>query len=255
VSHSVPGRLIGRGRNANVYDIGGGRVLRRYRDGRPRRLVATEAEVMTHARAHGVPVPEVFDVSESEIVMERATGPTMLDVVARRPWTVRSTARLVAELHALVHAVPALDWLPAPFSDRAGSVGTGSVEEAEDVSAANGHGQSLLHRDLHPLNVIMTADGPMIIDWEGAARGLAAADVAMTWVIVGFFEAPMPRLQALATRPLQALFASEFLRAAGPVDRRLMEAGVRHRLKDPNVLPVERARLERLLSSGKIPGG
>ena len=56
----VDGTLVGTGRNADVYDIGGGRVLRRYRDGREERSVETEAQVMAHARARGVPVPEVF---------------------------------------------------------------------------------------------------------------------------------------------------------------------------------------------------
>src|SRR4029077_10714860 len=58
---SAPGRLIGSGRCADVYDIGQGRVLRRYRDAAA--TAGREAEVMTHARAHGVPVPEVFDAS------------------------------------------------------------------------------------------------------------------------------------------------------------------------------------------------
>src|SRR5712671_951135 len=103
----APGTLVGAGRNADVFDIGGGRVLRRYRDGREAGRVDTEAQVMTHARAFGVPVPEVFDVSGSDIVMERAAGPTMLDVVGRRPCTVRAQARLLARLHGLVHQVPA----------------------------------------------------------------------------------------------------------------------------------------------------
>lgn len=103
----VPGTLIGSGRNADVYDIGDGRVLRRYRDGRDPRRVAAEAQVMAHARAHGVPVPAVFDVSAADIVMERVAGPTMLDLLGRRPWTVRAQARLLARLHGLVHQVPA----------------------------------------------------------------------------------------------------------------------------------------------------
>ena len=243
MSQLPPGRLVGSGRNADVYDIGGGRVLRRYRDGRAPAGVAAEATVMAHARAHGVPVPEVFEVTGSDIVMERAAGPTMLDELSRRPWTAGRSARQLAGLHALVHAAPALDWLPAPFG--------------VDGSGGAGGDQVLLHRDLHPLNVIMTTGGPRIIDWEGAARGPALADVAMTWVIIGFSQAPGSRLRALATRPLQALFARDFLRAAGaavPVDRVLMESAVRLRLRDGNLLPPEKARLERLQRSGRIPG-
>jgi Ser/Thr protein kinase RdoA (MazF antagonist) len=206
----MPGRPIGTGRSADVYDAGNGRVLRRYRDGRPAAWVAREAEVMEHARAHGVPVPEVFDVSGADIVMARAAGPTMVDVLIRRPWTVGGQARLLARLHDQVHAAPALDWLPAPFGDG-----------AESGAAV------LLHRDLHPMNVILTADGPQIIDWEGAARGPAVADVAMTWVIVAFSQVRLPRLEAVATRTLQAMFTRAFLRAAGPLDQHWRQAIVR----------------------------
>jgi len=96
---AAPGALLGSGRNADVYDIGAGRVLRRYRDGRDADRVAAEARVMGHARAAGVPVPEVFDVSGADIVMARATGPTMLDLLGARPWTVGAQARLLARLH------------------------------------------------------------------------------------------------------------------------------------------------------------
>jgi aminoglycoside phosphotransferase (APT) family kinase protein len=259
----VPGRLIGAGRSADVYDAGNGRVLRRYRDGRPAAWVAREAEVMKHARAHRVPVPEVFDVSGPDIVMARAAGPTMVDVLIRRPWTVGAQARLLARLHDQVHAVPALDWLPAPFGDGAesgaGDGGPGGGGAGDGGAAGDGgrgedaapDGAVLLHRDLHPMNVILTADGPQIIDWEGAARGPAVADVAMTWVIVAFSQVPVPRLEAAATRTLQAMFTRAFLRAAGPVDQRWRQAAVRHRLGDPHLLPAERARLERLVRQGR----
>ena len=69
-----PGTLLGAGRSADVYDVGGGRVLRRYRDGRDPTGVDAEAQVMGVARAFGVPVPEVFDVSGTDIVMERVTA-------------------------------------------------------------------------------------------------------------------------------------------------------------------------------------
>jgi Ser/Thr protein kinase RdoA (MazF antagonist) len=224
----LPGTLLGSGRNADVYDIGDGRVLRRYRDGRDAAEVQREAQVMMHARAHCVPVPEVFEVSGSDIVMERATGPTMLDVLGRRPWTLRSQARLLARLHATVHQAPALPALRAPFGD-------------EDLDH-----QVLLHRDLHPSNVILTSTGPVLIDWEGAARGPAIYDVAMTWAIVGFSDVPETGLAAVAVRTVQSLFTHSFVRAAGPLDQTWRATAVRHRLTDPNVLPSERARLERL---------
>ena len=224
----LPGTLVGAGRNADVYDIGGGRVLRRYRDGRDAAAVDREARVMVHARAHGVPVPEVFEVDGSDIVMERATGPTMLDVLGRRPWTLRRQARLLARLHETVHRAPALPGLRAPCGD-------------EDPD-----GQVLLHRDLHPMNVILTSAGPVIIDWEGAARGPAMYDIAWTWVILASSEVPDTGLAAAAVRGLQAQLTRSFVRAAGPIDPVWRAQAVRDRLIDRNVLPAERTRLERL---------
>jgi aminoglycoside phosphotransferase (APT) family kinase protein len=176
----LPGSLIGSGRNADVYDMGNGRVLRRYRDGRDARAVAHEAQVMVHSRQSGVPVPEVFAVCEADIVMERVSGPTMLDELARRPWTFRRQARLLARLHALVHQVPVLPGLPAPCGEE------------------DGERHVLLHLDLHPQNVILTEAGPVIIDWEGAARAPARYNAAMTWVIIRYSEVERVRLERLA---------------------------------------------------------
>ncbi len=160
--------------------------------------------------------------------MERATGPTMLDVLGRRPWTLRRQARLLARLHETVHQAPALPGLRAPRGD-------------EDLDS-----QVLLHRDLHPMNVILTSAGPVIIDWEGAARGPAMYDVAWTWVIIASSEVPGTGLAAAAVRGMQAQFTRSFVRAAGPIDQAWRAQAVRDRLLDRNVLPAERARLERL---------
>jgi aminoglycoside phosphotransferase (APT) family kinase protein len=102
-----PGPLLGSGRSAEIYDLGHGRVLRRYRD--RGRLARREAEVISWVGAHGVPVPEVFDVDGPDIVMEKVDGPTMLADLARRPWRLVSHAAALARLHERVHAVPAID--------------------------------------------------------------------------------------------------------------------------------------------------
>jgi aminoglycoside phosphotransferase (APT) family kinase protein len=228
MSVEAPGTLVGAGRNADVYDIGGGRVLRRYRDGRDPAAVDREAQVMLHARSFGAPVPEVFEVSGSDIVMERLAGPTMLDVLGRRPWTLRRQARLLVRLHQLVHQVPAIPGLRTPCGD----------EDRES--------HVLLHVDLHPMNVILTSAGPVIIDWEGAAAGPAVYDVAMSWVIIGFSQVPGSGFEAALTRSFQSVFTRSFVRAAGPIDQTWRAIAVRHRIADHNTLPVERARLERV---------
>jgi hypothetical protein len=78
VTEQAAGKRSGTGRSADVFDIGGGCMPLSYRDGRPPEEVAREAEVMAHAREHGVPVPGVFEASGTDIITERVSGPTML---------------------------------------------------------------------------------------------------------------------------------------------------------------------------------
>ena len=108
------GELIGSGRSADVYEHEPGWVLRRYREPRD-----TEREVagMEHARAHGFPAPEARALSDTEIVMRRLEGPTMLDDLGRRPWMIGRHAATLATLHRRLHEIEAPDWLPTPLGE------------------------------------------------------------------------------------------------------------------------------------------
>jgi aminoglycoside phosphotransferase (APT) family kinase protein len=226
-----PGPRVGVGRSADVYDLGQGRVLRRYHD--HARSARREAEIMSWAAAHGVPVPEVFDADGPDIVMEKVDGPTMLADVARRPWRLAGHATLLARLHGQVHAVPALDWLRAPF----------------------GTDGNLLHLDLHPDNVLMSARGPVVIDWEGAGRGPAEADVALCWLVVATSEVPGSAWQRAVGRAGQRLFADIVVRRSGlRVDAAWRAEAARLRLLDPHLRPGEAARVRRVLAQGHPAG-
>jgi tRNA A-37 threonylcarbamoyl transferase component Bud32 len=133
-------RLIAAGRASEILDLGDGRVLRRFKDGGD---AAREAVVMLHARAHGFPVPEVFEVRDDGLVLERVDGPTMLANLRRRPWRAFREAQTLAQLHSQLHEIPF-------------------------------EGNRLLHLDLHPDNVLLSRRGPVVIDWSNARAGDAA---------------------------------------------------------------------------------
>jgi aminoglycoside phosphotransferase (APT) family kinase protein len=220
-----PGPPLGSGRSAEIYDLGHGRVLRRYRN--RARPAQREAEVISWAGAHGVPVPEVFDVDGPDIVMEKVDGPTMLADLARHPWRLASHAATLARLHQQVHAVPALDGRRAPF----------------------GPGGVLLHLDLHPDNVLLSARGPVLIDWEGAGRGPAEADLAICWVVVAMSMVPGSLWQQAVGRAGQRLFADAVLRRSGlSVGSAWRAEAARFRLQDPNLRDAEAARIRRMLA-------
>ena len=183
-----------------MFEHGAGEVLRRYREPRD---TAREVAAMEHARSHGYPVPAARALSDTDIVMERAAGTTMLGDMMRHPWRMQRHAAMLATLLDRLHAIPAPDWLPSPL----------------------GEGTALLHLDLHPENVILTAQGPVVIDWPNAARGPAAADVAHTWVVMACSLPPDDPLKRAVTLGGRRLFLALFLRRySRPELRRHLEA-------------------------------
>ena len=77
-----PGPLLASGRAADVYDVGDGQVLRRYRGSGQN--TAYETRVMRFVAEQGIRVPAVFELGphhlpDRDILMERIDGITMLD--------------------------------------------------------------------------------------------------------------------------------------------------------------------------------
>jgi len=206
-------KLLSEGRASSVYDLGHGRVLRRFKaGGDPER----EELVMVHARSHGFPVPRVLERRSDALVLERIDGPTMGQDISIAPWRLRQHVRTLAELHERLHEIRAPDGLRA-------------IED----------GDALLHLDLHPENVLLSKSGPVVIDWTNSLRGTPQLDLAFTWMILKTSSASNP-FELAGMR----LFARSFARVVGRanIDAGLQRA-VEIRLDDPNIYPRERVRL------------
>lgn len=221
-------QVIGSGRDAEMVDLGGGRILRRPRV--PRSLDG-EAVVMRLAREAGYPVPEVFEVRPDGMVMERVDGPTMLDDLGAHPWRVGQHARTLADLHHRLHAIAAADGLPAPFG----------VAAPRDV---------VVHGDLHPANVLLARGGPVVIDWSSAGRGPAGADVADCWLLLAAARPPAGPLLRTLVAALRARFLAEFLRHAGRAEAaRHLDPALRRRTADPHLSPAETAAMRHVAAA------
>ncbi|MFI7213347.1 phosphotransferase [Micromonospora maritima] len=198
--------LLGAGRTADVWALPGGRVLRRYRDGGD---VRAEAEVMRHLRRAGFPVPRVHHADGAELVLERVPGPTLVEALQAGTVTAHGAARMLADLHDRLHALPAL--------------------------RSTDPGVRLLHLDLHPHNVLLTGTGPVVIDWTDSAEGPPALDRAVTALILA--EVAVDPAHPLATAAGELL--SAYVAASGSPGP--LAAAVRHRAAgrapDPGRLP------------------
>lgn len=101
--------------------------------------------------------------------------------------------------------------------------------------------------DLHPANVMLTADGPVVIDWSNGCAGEGGADVAMAHLIMVSSEVDgLPAWLAPVAGGLRRGFLRRFLAAVRDDPRPHLAQVASYRLKDPNVRPAEAARVRRL---------
>ncbi|MFD8395286.1 phosphotransferase [Streptomyces sp. NPDC059680] len=174
------GRLLGAGRSADVYEIDDAWVLRRDRDGWGD--AAAEGAVMAYVRQHGYPAPRVRPTgSRTDLVLERLSGPTLLTALTEGRADVAEAGTLLASLLRQLHAVPGRD----PADPRA----------------------RVLHLDLHPDNVMLTPDGPRVIDWSNTEDGHPGLDWGMSAVILAQVAVDDTPLAGPAHDMLAALLA------------------------------------------------
>ncbi|UUU21630.1 phosphotransferase family protein [Streptomyces sp. DSM 40750] len=252
------GRLLGAGRTADVYEIhdderesgrtgrdgpggtgglggsDGAWVLRRYRDGWGD--AAAEAEVMEYVRGHGYPVPRVRSATRTEMVLERLSGPTMVEAFAAGLLDPAQAgailARLLHDLHALPPRLPR-DLHALPPRNHAVSQPGGSGPATPTALPR------VLHLDLHPENVIVTPHGPQVIDWNNAEEGPPGLDWGVSAMILAQVVVDTADSRAdMAHATLASLLAHQPDGPSALTDEGLVEAA-RRRAANPTMTARE----------------
>jgi hypothetical protein len=190
-----------------------------------------EARMTRAVFAAGIPAPQVLDEVTLEgrfgIVMSRLDGPTLLEVLRGGAMTSGQAGAILAGLYRSVHATPppagmiSLHYLiasAAPLMPR--HIAFGILALVERLPPGDG----LCHLDLHPSNVIMTAEGPRIIDWAFPVRAPAAADLARFHTTLFDLVYAPEDLDPARPHALHAAVQSEYARLAGMPPAKLMTA-------------------------------
>jgi Phosphotransferase enzyme family len=183
------GEKIGEGVFADVHAWAPGQVVKLSKPGIPHYVLQHEARRTRAVFAAGGPAPEVLDEVTLDgrfgIVLPRFDGPTLREATRSGAVTRERAGAILATLCLAVHETrPPPDALSLRQAmdarlQFAGSVLperiiTGVLALSEHLAAD----EVLCHSDLHPGNVIMTPQGPRLIDWLGAARAPAAYEIA-----------------------------------------------------------------------------
>ena len=212
------GPKLSEGRTAEIHAWQPGWVLKLYRDWLPPDDAEHEAHVTRAAHYSGFAAPAIGDIirigERTGLVMEHIKGPDMLAELLAQPWRIDRYARWLAELHLRMHQC-----MPRGLPDQherlarrlEAAPGLSSEQRAQllDRLGALPRGNALCHGDLHPLNVILSAQGPVVIDWVDATRGNPLADVARTTILFSLGGLPDQPLKQIFIR----LFRSRFLLA------------------------------------------
>jgi uncharacterized protein (TIGR02172 family) len=184
---------LAQGRTAEIFPWDKEHVLKLYRDWCPSNWVEYESQIAHAVHTAGIPSPAAGEIVEVNgrrgLVYERIDGISMLQEMNSRPWTLLLHARSLAELQIKIHR-QSITGLPS-YKQRLHYDINNSQDLTENLRNKSLHlleslpdGQTLCHGDYHPGNILLTSDGPVVIDWMTACSGNHWADVARTSLLL-----------------------------------------------------------------------
>jgi aminoglycoside phosphotransferase (APT) family kinase protein len=186
--------LIAHGNTSDVFRWGSDAVVKVLKPGIPTDWANVEAETTDLVHATGLPAPAVLDMvvvgGRPGIVFEYIDGESMWDRMLAKPDEVAALSRTLADLQTSLNATPAPDGLPSLHDRLRRSIQNAARLTGEDRALATAlleglpAGNALCHFDTHPENVLLSSNGPVLIDWFDAVAGEPAADVVRTSVLL-----------------------------------------------------------------------
>lgn len=182
-----------RGRTADLHEWENGTVLKLFHNWFSLEDIQYEQRIARAVHASGVKTPAVREIVQTHgrngLIYERVTGISMLEMFQKKPWQVLQLGKMLAELHAQMHAcifdadVPLQRWKLQNKIKDAKALPVYLKPKLLDSLESLPDGDRVCHGDFHPANVLVSENDSTIIDWIDASRGNPLADVARTSII------------------------------------------------------------------------
>ena len=219
------GEKIGEGAAAEVHAWAPGQVVKLFKSASARRLGWHEAHMTDAVFTAGAPAPQVFGVvildGRLGIVLQRFDGPTLLQLTRSGGVTRGQAGAILADLCRAVHSTPPppgvpnlRGWMDAWLGSAGGTLPAPIAPGIRALIKRLQPADELCHGDLHPGNVIMTAEGPRLVDWTGTVRAPAAYDLGISHILLTELA---PEISDNPERPraVNAAAQAEYARLAG----------------------------------------
>lgn len=251
---------IAQGNTAEIYRLGGGKILKLFRDGIAHSAIEREYMSSRIAARKLTEVPAIYDLLEHDgrtgIVFQEVNGDNMTRLLLVHPMKFRKYIKEFAAYHAKINT-PAADDMTVggmrtvveKLRDEVGWENDLSDDEKKkvlDYLSRLPDGDCLCHFDFHPGNVMVSDDGVFFLDWMTACKGDPCADAARTYLLLRNGE-PMhvPFLQLLLIRASMhqgsRIYLREYCRLTGAHKKQIAQW----------ILPVAAARLSEWLTDSE----
>ncbi|UOE95234.1 aminoglycoside phosphotransferase family protein [Alkalihalobacillus sp. LMS39] len=187
------GKPIAIGNTAKIYHSHN-KIIKVFNDFLPDTESINEANKQQYAYTCGLPVPEVFDVTQingnQAIVMEYVAGDTLGDLLfkdkERAEYYMDISVDMQLDIHRIIPNPEVIEQMYDKLSRQIKSVSrltqqqkTGLLKKLDSFA----YESKLCHGDFHLYNVMKTDDNVVVIDWVDASAGDVRADVCRSYLL------------------------------------------------------------------------
>ncbi|PJZ46678.1 aminoglycoside phosphotransferase family protein [Leptospira brenneri] len=188
------GKPIAIGRSADLYALEDHKILKLFFPDAKESEIDLEVENTVEAYNQKASKMRCYGKAKVDnrfgIIFDRVEGISLTKLPDKNPLELFNIAGTLARLHYGIHQIKSdkykdiKDVLNGCLSSEPLSfLSSGEKAKVKSYIAGLPNGNSILHLDFHPENVIVQGKEEIIIDWMTAAKGNTAADVAFTFLL------------------------------------------------------------------------
>lgn len=223
---------IAQGNTAEVYSYSDNTIMKLFREGLPTEPITAEYEKVRLIQQKLPNIPKAYEMIAYKgrygIVYEKIIGTDMIKCMLKNIFKIKQYSKLLTQIHFDLHKTSVN--LNFSVKDKlSAEIDSASVLNKDEKSRIKKYlqnlpnGNSLLHFDFHPGNIIMQDDRPVIIDWMTACSGDPNADVARTFILLQYGELNhanlfVKKLVHMAEKYIGKIYINEYKRLSGISD-------------------------------------
>ncbi len=186
-------KLIGKGREAEVYMMDEKRILKLFFQNVPNNIVQREVIISKELNNYSLPIPKYFGTldqgTRKGLIYEYIQGELLINSMIKNPFKLNQYILQFVSTHKTLHKIshakiPRLEDKLRSDIQKQILINPHKVEKLIiKVETLCQNERNLLHWDYHPANIIVYQGEYKVIDWTGASLGPRIADVARTYML------------------------------------------------------------------------